>query len=518
MEQILDTIVKGLHQDHYGRGGDQNEATMMMDLQKAMMDGGMWSAVRNILDAKRRMPMKKALATTTFGGYQGIDPLRIEDLSNIMTRQVFDAETVPLFRRVARYKATNIVTQYNRMLEYAAFDNAFPFAAEGSLPLPNDSRYQRVTETVRFAGTLRAITDPAIRVSTQGSGVSNLKAQENENGMTFLLQQLEQATIFQQAACSFVGGIQLGFNGVIPQFLAALALAPAVMGPLDIDKHNTPLDPTDFNRATLRLKQIGRHSFPKEKSGALKNMMMLCDPYNADQVVQGMSPLARFQVGGEVTPGSFANAVQTQFGKLPMVDDVWISNYRRIGQVAPVAAVGPFPPAVAPAVVIANAGATPGSNWAAGDASATVFYAVTSVGANGESAAVASAPVSVPVAAGDSVTVTITNPVANLPMAYNLWRGTTAATMQLVWQFPIAAGANTVINDLNYWMPGTTPALAMVFDPDVLDIAELTPFFSMDLGINDLSYRWVIMTYLVPRLRNPFKLVLFRNCMSSLAL
>ncbi len=123
---------------------------------------------------------------------------------------------------------------------------------------------------------------------------------------------------------------------------------------------------------------------------------------------------------------------------------------------------------------------------------------------------------SVAVAQGEAVRLTITNPPTNQPMAYNVWRGTAAGTCQLVWQWALTAGATTVIDDINYWMPGTVPALGIVYDPDCLDIAELTPFFSMDLGIIDLSYRWVIMTYIVPRLRNPLKFVLFRNCSSTL--
>lgn len=517
MNEILETVVKGLHDQHFAGGGDGSETSLLLDLQKAMLDGGMWQAVRNILDAKKKMPLKKALATTTFGAYQGIEPLRIEDLSSILTRQVYDAETVPLYKRVKKVKVHNIFTQYNRLLEYASYDNAFPFAQEGALPKADDSRYRRMNATVRFAGTLRAVTDPAVRVTTAGSGITNLKSQENENGMTFLLQQLEQTLIFQQASCSFVGGTQLGYDGLIPQFLDALS-GDAWMRPLDIDMHNTPLGPSNFRQAALRLRQIGKHSFPKDKNGILNNMMLMCDPYNADQVVEQMSPLARFTPGGQIIPGGYTNVIQTQFGKLPMIDNVWISNYRRIGEVAPAVAAGREPPDAPPNVTIANPGATVNSNWNASDASANVFYFVSSVGPNGESAAVASAPVSIAVNQGESVTITVTNPIVNQPMAYNVWRGTSADNAQLVWQFPIAAGPSTVISDLNYWMPGTTPAFALVYDPDVLDIAELTPFFSMALGIIDMSYRWVIMTYLVPRLRNPYKFVLYRNCMSSLAL
>lgn len=503
--------------------GATNSTDVVTSLNKAFLEGGLWRTANEILREQKKQTIAKALATgpgVGFGAGTGIQDLRLEDLSSVLTRQVFGSDTVPFYRRLRKSKAENILVQYNRLTQLGTWQRGFPFVQEGALPKGDDSAWVRQTDLVKYIGNLRAVTDVATRVKT-GGGVANLRADENRNGMDFLLQELEMALYFAKQSTSTVNGQALAFDGIEEQIRAAGLETNWV------DKHGFGLTPEDFQNAAYIQKTVGRHGFAKSNAGVLSNLSMFCDPLQAKMVNEHLGPFARFQMqssaGNRVTPGIIVPGVQTQWGYYPMVDDVWLGEGRRVNETVPIADEGVLPPdppsavtiaIVAPGVVVA---AGQESFWLATDTAAASFYAVTAVGPNGETAQVVTAPTNVTPATLGAVDITITHPVSNAGFSYNIWRGPNANNLRLVYQIPPTVGATTVWRDLNFWMPGTTPSFAIVFEDSAIDMAELTPFFSLNLGVIDLTYRWVIMCYLTLRLKNPLKMIWFRNCGSEVA-
>lgn len=502
------------------KGSEPVPMDAIADLNKAMIHGGYWAVANQILQRQRETSFRKAMATGSGLGYSGdASALRLEDLSNVMTRQVFGRNTVPLFQRLTKTPVYNIYAEYNRQTALGTYKRGFPFVSEGKLPRGDDSAYTRMYDLVKYTGTLRAVTDQATRVKT-GGGVANLRAAENRAGMDFLLQEIETALYYAKGSCSVVGGQQIAFDG-----LETLAVNNAPSTNI-IDKHGDGLTEEDIQTGAYYQIEVGKHAPAKDQFGRITDVGLFCAPIQSKMINDSLKPMARWNLGNSAgntkVPGLHVPSVYTQWGNWPIDDDVWISWGRRINETVPSASEGPKPPDAPTAFTVAIVApgallATETSHWRASDVANPSYYAVTAKGPNGETAQVVSAPTNVTPAEGGAVDLTITNPLANQPMSFNIWRGTTANNMKLVTEIPLAAGASTTYRDLNYWMPGTTPAFQLVLEEDTLDIAELTPFFSLNLGVIDLTYRWVIMYYLVPRLKNNLKIVMFRNCGENFA-
>lgn len=486
-------------------GGIPSEA--LLDLNKAMLSGDLWRVVNQMIRIQREQKFQKAIATSAFGGYSGMEALRVEDLSAIMTRQVHDAETVPFYRRLTKTPADNILVQYDRLTALGQINNGFPFFQEGSLPRGDDSRWERKTDLVKCAGTLRAITHMATQVKT-GAGVTNARATENENGVAYLLQNLEMSLYWAQASCSIMGGSPLAYDGLIPSIVASSPASNI------IDLHGQSLTCQNVRDAALIIKEIGKFPFAKNALGVAQNIGVFCSPTQSQALSDEQGPFARWNMSTMpqgLVPGAVVNAVQSQFGLVEIVDDVWLNEWRRPNVYAPAAANGSAPDAPTSVAIAAVPATVTGSNWQSTDAG-TIFYAVTGFGPNGETAAVAATPTSVTAVTNGAVDITITPPPGNTPIAYYIWRGRTAATMEQVAMIPPGAVAGAFTwRDLNYWMPGTTCAVAGVWAPQAVDIAELTPFFSLNLGVMSTEFRWLVLNYLTFRFRNPIQFVLFRN-------
>jgi hypothetical protein len=325
--------------------------------------------------------------------------------------------------------------------------------------------------------------------------------------MAYLLQNLEMALYWSQADCSIMSGNPLAFDGLIPSIIK---YSPSTN---IIDLHGDAISVQKVRDAVLLIKEVGKHAFAKNALGVVQNLGLFCSPAQAQALGDEQGPFARWNMGGSpqgVVPGTVINAVQTQFGLCESVDDVWLNEYRRTGSYAPLTSVGTPPDSPSLVAIAAVPATVASSNWRSTDAG-THFYAVTGFGPNGETARVLTTPTSVAVATNGAVDITITPPSGNAPMAYYIWRGTTASTMKMVWMIPPSGTGAFTWRDLNTYMPGTTCAVVGVWEPQSIDISELTPFFSLNLGMFDPTFRWLILNYLTLRFRNPLKYVLFLN-------
>lgn len=436
-------------------------------------------------------------------GKTGGSALRVESLEASLKVLTYTSSHVKFWKKMPKSPAYSTVEEYNQLTDYGG--DASPFVQEGELPQATDSSYIRRTQLVKFLGTTREVTHQATLVHPAHG---DLIAIENQNGILWLLQQVERHL--------FAGDSSLAFDGESEQWDGLDALIDSSMV---IDLEGGTLQEADIEEAANMI--IENYGFPTDMFLGTRTMSDLVKTFYPRERIQMPAP-SNGQIGNTI------QTMATQAGVIEFNPDVFI----RRTPAPPAAATSASAPAT-PASIAAGAATGTTGDHNKGSASGTTYYSyvVTACNRFGESAPTAFLGAAVSISqvnkdAGAYLPLTVTNPgvIGAFPPEYfRIYRTAASATnavvsslasYSLIAQVPAssqAASGTTVFNDVNLILPGTSSAYLGELTPSVLTFRQLMPLMKMDLAVLSPAYRWMILLYGTPVLFAPKKWMRFLN-------
>ena len=447
--------------------------------------------------------LSKALSA----GYQvsnqtGGSALRVESLEASLKVVTFTNKHIKLWKKIPKSAAYSTVEEYNVLSSYGS--QGFGFTREGELPQSQDSTFTRQTALVKFIGTTRAVTHPATLVNPAHGDVIAL---ENQNGILWLLERVEDSL--------FHGNSALAFDGEAEQWDG---LDTMIANANVVDLEGQPLQEADIEEASNLV--IENYGYPTDLFLGTRAMSDLVKTFYPRERVQMPAP-SEGKVGLSVT------SMATQAGTIEFNPDVFI----RQGKNPPAAATSANAPATPSACALGVGALTTGS-WAKslGAGAGNFAYAVTACNRFGESAPFISALQALTPAenaAGNQITVTPSNAAvvgANPTEYLIIYRTRTVAgaaaptdlsAYSEIARIPAttqaAGAAHTAFNDINAIMPFTETAYLGELTPSVLTFRQLAPLMRMDLAVMGPAYRWMVLMYGTPILFAPRKWVRLTN-------
>jgi hypothetical protein len=448
--------------------------------------------------------LQKALeAGYQISGQTGGSALRVESLEGSLKVVTYSAHHIKFWKKIPKSPAYSTVEEYNQLTSYGS--NASAFVQEGELPPTQDTTYARRTSLVKYIGVTKEVTHPMTVVHPAHGDVIAL---ENQNGILWLLQRVEDAL--------FHGDSSLAFSGESEQWDGLDSLIDPTSF---IDLEGEPLQEADVEQAANQL--VEQFAYPTD---------LWLGTRVASDLVKTMYPRERVQLpapqNGQI--GMSVNSVMTQAGVMELNPNVFL----RRNPSPPAAETSPSVPAVLSALTsVSQADTTGDFNKAAPAGTNEYGYAVTVANRFGESAPVftaANASITQGQKDGDdNILVTMTNAAsvgAFPPEYYRIYRteprasgsgvSTNVADYSLIAQVPAASQAAlgvTAMEDNNFILPFTETAYMGQMTPDVLTMRQLLPMLRMDLAVLSPSYRWLILLYGTPLLFAPQKFLRLIN-------
>lgn len=414
---------------------------------------------------------------------EGGGAFRVESLENSLKVLTYGDQHIKFWKKIPKQKAYSTVEQYGQLLDYGRQQGAF--VGEGVLPDSNDSTYARKAAFVKFLGTTREVTHPMTLVN---SAFGNVVARQNQDGILWMLKQIEQALFWGDSKLAPGGNEGLEFDGINKMIDAGNTID--LRGNYLEEKHinwgaqmiiQNYGTPTDLFLPFEVMAQFSQEFFPKERV-----IMPTASGYQAGVVVN------KFMThGGEVefNPNIFLNKTR------PL--NLNASSFK-----AP--AVG----TVTAALAVGTPGGLPNGDYK---------VAVTFNNVHGESIpAMASGAVSVADGAG-SITVTVKNPASTaFPIEYIRVYRTEAngEAFYEVGRYAVTSdtsGATTVILDKGEVLANTYTAFMGEMSPEIIAFKQLAPLMKMDLATLGPVIRWMILLYGVPIIYAPKKWMRFTN-------
>lgn len=159
--------------------------------------------------------LNKALNTGAYAQANGVGgqtngaALQVESLENSLKVLTYSDKHVKFWKKIAKTPAYSTVEEYNQLVSYGS--NSGGFLPEGMLPETDDSEYRRQVSFVKFLGTTREVTHPMTLVR---SAHGDVIARENQNGIQWLMKQLEHALFWGDSTLAAPGKEGVQFDGL----------------------------------------------------------------------------------------------------------------------------------------------------------------------------------------------------------------------------------------------------------------------------------------------------------------
>lgn len=417
---------------------------------------------------------------------EGGGAFRVESLENSLKVLSYGDQHIKFWKKIPKQKAFSTVEQYGQLLDYGRQQGAF--VGEGVLPDTNDSTYARKAAFVKFLGTTREVTHPMTMVN---SAFGNVVARQNQDGILWLLKQLEQSLFWGDSKLAPGGNEGLEFDGINKmidpentinlkgQYLEEKHINWGAQ--MIIQNYGTP---TDLFLPFEVMAQFSQEFFPKERV-----IMPTASGYQAGVVV---------------------NKFMTHGGEVDFNPNIFLTKTRPMSMNASsfkAPAVGTL--SVTEGNVLVDTGELPAG---------TYKYKVTFNNAHGESIPSNEVTVVVDAAnAGKGVKLTITNPASTaFPIEFvRLYRSeVNGKELYEVNKFAVAtsySGAATTHVDNGAVLANTYTAFMGEMSADVLAFKQLAPMMKMDLATLGPVIRWMVLLYGVPVIYAPKKWMRFTN-------
>lgn len=442
--------------------------------------------------------LNKALNTGNYAQANGVAgqtngaALQVESLENSLKVLTYADQHVKFWKKIAKTPAYSTVEEYNQLISYGT--NSGGFVPEGILPETDDSEYKRQASFVKFLGTTREVTHPMTLVR---SAHGDVIARENQNGILWLMKQLEHGLFWGNSKLAPMGKEGVQFDGL-----------STMIDPENVyDLAGKELKDVDINYGAQMI--IENYGTPSDIYMPFETLADFSNEYFPKERVIMPTQNSGYQAGLVV------NKFQTHGGPVDFQPDLFLQKTKPLsgsgtgGTKAPTA-----PGSVAIAVSTDTTDAEFGKSGAG-----TYSYSVTACNRFGESVPTA-VTAGIALTSADmskGVKITITNAAAMVvaPDYFRIYRtekdGTQKYCIMEVPAASINASGETVVVDKNVTMPNTYTAFMGEFTPEVIAFKQLAPIMKMDLALLGPAYRWMILIYGVPQLYAPKKWMKFTN-------
>jgi len=455
-----------------------------------MTDQGTVDALNKALEAGHEV---NPLSLTGGGAF------RVESLENSLKVLTYGDQHIKFWKKIPKHPAYSTVEQYGQLVDYGRQQGAF--VGEGVLPETNDSTYVRKAAFVKFVGTTREVTHPMTLVN---SAFGNVVARQNQDGILWLLKNIELSLFWGNSKLAPGGNEGLEFDGI--NNLIDPGNVIDLQGNYLEEKHinwgaqmivENFGTPTDMFLPFEVMAQFSQEFFPKERV-----IMPTAGGYQAGVVV---------------------NKFMTHGGQVDFEPNIFLQKTRPMNNNASsfkAPAVGTL--GFADGTFSASDLTGAAGDWAKSGAG-TYKYCVTFNNSFGESipsnqiaAVIDSSSLS------KGVQIVITNPTSTaFPIEYiRVYRTEKdGSNFFEVAKFAVTnAGSGAVMNyvDNGVTMANTYTAFMGEMSGDVLGFKQLAPMMKMDLATLGPVIRWMILLYGVPVLYAPKKWLRFTNIKATM--
>lgn len=440
--------------------------------------------------------LNKALNTGAYAQANGVAAqengaaLQVESLENSLKVLTYSDEHVKLWKKISKTPAYSTVEEYNQLLSYGS--NTGGFLPEGTLPETDDSVYKRQASFVKFLGTTREVTHPMTLVR---SAHGDVIARENQNGILWLMKQLEHGLFWGDSSLAQPGKEGVQFDG----------LDKLIDGANIIDIAGKDLKDTDINYAAQMI--LENYGTPTDLFLPYETLADFSNAYFPKERVIMPTQGQGYQAGLVV------NKFQTHGGPVEFNPDLFLQKTKPLNMNG----TGGVKAPTAPETVVGALDTKNNAEFAKSGKGSYTYY-VTACNRFGESVPKKADAVAVTeedFVKGIKVTITNASSMVVAPEYFSIYRteadGTQAYCIAKIPAANISASGTTEFVDLNETMPNTHTAFMGQFTPDVLTFKQLAPIMKMDLATLGPAYRWMILIYGVPQLFAPKKFCKIKN-------
>lgn len=469
--------------------------------------GGALAQFEDLQKALQASSYETDVANLTGGGALGV-----QSLDTAMKTTIQENEHFVLFNKLQSTSATNIVDEYTRQTGVGGFLGGTTNTQMGVVRAAQ-GEYSREVGLVKFLMSLRQVG----YVLNIGKNIVEATAVEERNGALQLLTDAEYLLFYGNAAAS-----PTQFDGIFRQLDAAIA-AGEMPSDCVLSMDGAELDSVEpFSKINVAVSRYG--SWGRSTDVFLPNSVQ-------NDLNMGLDPAYRWSPSGGNTPmiGGHVEGIRLQHGKLTTHMDTFLHD-----EAHPM--VSPFEVNFS-AIATANSGINPVSITAAmaSDAASmftatragNYYYAVEAIGAGGQGMSQLVKSTQTAVAAGEKVTLTITDSAAASESGYRVFRskqdGTNTTADFRLWKVVPYGGATTTVVDYNRDIPGTiaVPLLNLGPSADAIGWRQFQPMTKIPLpfgvgGVPVISWFQFLFGYL--RITKPKHHGYIKNILPSNAL
>lgn len=443
---------------------------------------------------------------TDVNGMTGGSALRIQSLDTTLQATVQDNKHFVLFNALQKPKATAVIDEWSEQSSIGGFLGDSFNDQDGSAD-ETEGDYARRVGKVKYLTTYRKV--PIVLQSQ--NNIQDAVSLESVNGTKQLLTSIE-FSCFE------------GNDEVLPKSFAGIKQQIQSLDSADhvIDMRASALNSID-PIATAAATVFGFGNF-----GTLTDLFM--PPSVQTDLNLKLDPAFRVLLSEQqqsTVLGTHVSGIQTSYGAIKTKSDVFIRDQklqipfelRNAAHAAVATANVAFQPAAFSAVANTSGGSD--SYWETAQAGAYVYW-VTGINNKGETAAITATEGAVTVAAGGSVTLTITASASGSETGYVIYRGrmngTTALSDVREMTRVAKSGSTTTYTDLNREIPGTTNAYALNLNPadHAISWRQFLPMMKIPMAaVNSPVIPWLQMICGYLRVTKRNQHVLIKNILPS---
>lgn len=447
--------------------------------------------------------LNKALTTGEYAQANGISAqkdgaaIQVESLENSLKVLTYNDSHVKLWKKISKSPAYSTVEEYNVLNSYGSANDFSAFVQEGVLPASEDSQYERRASFVKFLGITKQVTHPVTLVR---SAIGDVIARETQNGIMWLMKQLENGLLWGDSTLANKGheGVQFdGLNKLVEQ---------------TIDCRGSHLTENNINDgAEMILENYGTPTDLFLPYEVLKDFNEAY--YDKQRILQPLAGSDKFKAG------VVFNEFQTHGGSVSFNPNIFMQKTREASQVARTA---PNAPTSKPTITCTAATGFGSKVTSAGN----FVYRVAFANKHGEGQL--SDPYAVEVNAGEVVNISAGTlpadaeymviyrseeiPMGAVTIASHTFDGIDKVltyAVEKVGQLAVGQPAN--YSDVMGTVANTYTAFMGEMTPEVITFKQLAPMMKMDLATVGPAYRWMQLIYGTPVLYMPKRWVKFKN-------
>lgn len=450
--------------------------------------------------------LRKALEAgygTDMSQLAGGGALRIQSLDHTLQAVLASQQHFRLFNKLPKPDATATVDEWTEATDQGGFPGGTTNTETGSIANAT-GKYARRVGLVKYLMTQCQVSF----VQTLQNAIVEAETVENQMGTLRLLRDTEHLGFYGDSSV-----VPTEFDGIMTQ-IESLGSSDHVRDAEAQSLQSVSL----INDAAATIASVRNFGVPTD---------IFLSPKTQADFDTGLDPAYRVPLtdvpNGGIQQGAPVRGIRTSWGDIANNPDVFIQDEpeKMPFQVryAALATANTF----APTAVAAVAGAgTAASKWGTPHAG-NYFYAVAGVNAKGQSVIEyhedAGTPEQVAVAAGQKVTLTITESASGEETGYAIYRGRKNGTsapsdLRLVKRIPKADGGTTTFVDENRDIPGTTEAFILNMNPGYTAITwrKLLPLTKFQLfPVSSAIVPWALLLFGYLRISKRQQHVVIKN-------